>query len=48
MEFTEWLQNELNERGWNQADLAKTIGSPNATISRIMSGSRNIGPELCM
>ncbi len=43
----EWIRNELNERGWDQAELARRANITQAQISRVMSGTRNPGPEFC-
>jgi transcriptional regulator with XRE-family HTH domain len=45
--LTEWIVQQLKERGWRQADLAQASGLTNATLSRILSGSRRAGPEAC-
>ena len=45
--FTIWLNKELTQKGWSQADLARHSGLSTAAISRIMNGTRNAGPELC-
>jgi transcriptional regulator with XRE-family HTH domain len=47
MVFSEWLLRELDERGWNQADLARASCLTTAAISRLMNGSRGIGPDAC-
>ena len=46
--FAQWLQDELNKRDWTQADLATKTGTANGTVSRIMTGSRNPGPDFCI
>ena len=46
--FANWLQNELDKRGWNQAELARKSGAKTASISRVMTGTRNIGPDLAI
>lgn len=45
LEFTDWLQDELRRRGWEQADLVKRSGMSQSQISRIMNGMRRPGPE---
>ena len=47
MEFSKWLQGELDRRGWNQADLCRAARLSPALISRIMTGTRNPGPDAC-
>lgn len=53
MVFNEWLQQELNRRGWNVADLAKRAEMYGYPISqpqlwRILSGDRQAGPDACI
>ncbi len=43
--FTNWLQDELRKRGWEQADLVRRSGMSQSQISRIMNGIRRPGPE---
>ena len=43
-----WVEDELEERGWTQADLAEIIGRPAQLISEIVSGKRGITPETAM
>lgn len=43
--FIQWLLEELNQRGWSQADLARRSRITPTQISRILSGSRNPGTE---
>ena len=45
--FGEWLVEELNRRSWNLADLARKANTSGASISRVINGDRNPGPELC-
>lgn len=45
VEFSTWLQEQLNERGWDQADLVRRSGVSQSQVSRIMTGTRNPGPE---
>jgi len=45
--FVEWLELELNQRGWRPSDLARAAGVSSATISNVMTGSRNAGSDLC-
>jgi transcriptional regulator with XRE-family HTH domain len=46
--FPDWLERELGVRGWNLSDLARRAEVSDATISRILSGTRNAGPEVCV
>lgn len=45
--FAEWLQAELDQRNWTQADLAKKADLATGTISRIMTKARGPGYEFC-
>lgn len=41
----EFIRDELEERGWTQADLAKIMARPIPTISMIINGKTSITPE---
>lgn len=45
-DFSTWLQDQLNERGWDQADLVRRSGVSQSQVSRIMTGMRKPGPEV--
>lgn len=40
MDFSEWLQKELNKRKWRPTDLAKRANISDAAVSRILKGER--------
>lgn len=42
----DWLLRELEDRGWSQSELARRAGIGNATLSRIISGTRDAGPDV--
>ena len=44
----QWIEEELQKRGWRQADLAHQSGLAEATLSRILSGDRTAGPDACV
>lgn len=44
-DFAQWLQDELNNRGWKPIELAKTAGVDSGLISRILNRERKPGPE---
>lgn len=48
MVFSEWLQEQLNMRGWDGAELARRSDVTRGQISRVLTGSRGAGPELCL
>lgn len=41
----EYLQDELDERGWTQEEFAAIIGRPPAVVNQIISGKRGVSPE---
>ena len=41
--FGNWLNKELEKRGWNQSQLAKKAGLGSGTISNIIYGSKRMG-----
>jgi len=46
MMFKDWLIDEMNNRKWSQADLAKKSGVARATISNLLNEVRNPGTDL--
>jgi transcriptional regulator with XRE-family HTH domain len=48
IEFASWLQQEMNNRGWNNSELARRAGVTRGSIGNILRGDRNIGNELCL
>ncbi len=46
--FTNWLETELNKRDWRIADLARKAGVDKGSLSRIFSGTRKPGPDICL
>lgn len=45
MAFGEWLQRELDNRGWDQAELSRRSGISSAQVSRIVTGGRQPGKD---
>jgi transcriptional regulator with XRE-family HTH domain len=45
--FASWLQEELRQRGWNQAELARRSGITTAQVSRLLTGEQHPGPTAC-
>ncbi len=45
--FADWLNSNLNERGWNQNDLVQRSGLSQGAVSKVLSGLRNPGLEFC-
>lgn len=53
MEFTEWLQNELDKRGWSQNELVRRSQEfenriSQTQLSNILLGKRHAGPDSCI
>jgi len=48
MNFTNWLYEELNKRGWSQSELARRGKIAQSTISSILTGRSNPGPKACI
>lgn len=48
LDFSSWLESELAARSWSQADLARRSKITTASISRIMTGDRKPGPDVCL
>jgi transcriptional regulator with XRE-family HTH domain len=46
--FSEWLQGEMNARGWSQSELARVAGVTRSAINGIVTGTRGPGKDLCM
>jgi transcriptional regulator with XRE-family HTH domain len=46
--FSDWLERELAARDMRPADLARLANIGDATLSRILNGSRNAGPDACL
>ena len=46
--FTDWLETQLRVRGWQPAELARKANLGAGTLSRILSGTRRPGPEVCV
>jgi len=46
--FGTWLNDELNDRDWNQNQLAKKAGLASGTISNIINGSKGIGSDTAL
>jgi len=42
--FSEWLQNEMNKRGWSQSDLARAADLNRAVINKLLNGKSHPQP----
>jgi transcriptional regulator with XRE-family HTH domain len=45
--FAKWLQERMELKGYNQAELARRAGVSRAAINGVLTGSRNPGNDLC-
>jgi transcriptional regulator with XRE-family HTH domain len=45
--FSDWLEKEIDMRGWSMSELARRCDVSRPAISRVVSGERGAGPELC-
>jgi transcriptional regulator with XRE-family HTH domain len=47
MDFSTWLAQEVEKRGWSFNELARRSGVSSAMISLVMTGHRNPGVDFC-
>jgi transcriptional regulator with XRE-family HTH domain len=47
-DFSEWLNKQLDQRGWSQGELARRAGISQGAISNVLSGKREPGADFCM
>lgn len=45
--FTQWVWEEMNVRGWSQADLARESKISESHISHVFSGKRGLTTSFC-
>lgn len=43
--FSEWLQVEMNKRGWSQSDLARSADLNRAVINKLLNGKSHPQPS---
>lgn len=48
MLFHEWLQGEMEKRGLDQAELARRAELTSGTVSNVLNGNRQAGPDFCI
>jgi transcriptional regulator with XRE-family HTH domain len=46
--FQDWLGEEMNRRGWTQAELARRSHLSQPTLSRILTEMRQVGPGVAL
>lgn len=44
IDFSEWLQAEMNKRGWSQSDLARSADLNRAVINKLLNGKSHPQP----
>jgi transcriptional regulator with XRE-family HTH domain len=44
LRFSEWLQSELNRRGWSQSDCARSANLNRAVINKLLNGKSKPQP----
>lgn len=47
LEFSEWLNEERNKRGWTQNELARRAGMTSSGVSQVITRRTFPGPEFC-
>ena len=47
MTFSDWLNQNLNERGWSQSEAARRSGLSASAIQQVVGGITRPGPRLC-
>ena len=45
-DFVNWLGRELQQRGWNKAELARRGGITDSQVSRVLNGDQGPGTEM--
>ncbi len=45
--FGDWLENEMNDRGWRPVDLANKARISRGSLSNIINDLRRPGPDIC-
>jgi transcriptional regulator with XRE-family HTH domain len=48
VEFSSWLLAQLEARGWTQSELARRSRISQPTLSRISTGTRQVGPDAAL
>jgi transcriptional regulator with XRE-family HTH domain len=46
-DFVTWLSKEMEDRGWNNSELARRAGLVPSAVSQVIAGNRGTGPEFC-
>jgi len=47
MDFPDWLDEQLQYRGWTRTELSQRAGFSSSTLSLIFSNQRNAGVDVC-
>lgn len=48
MDFADWLRKQIEERGWEQAELARRMKVNSGSVANVLSRFRNAGPDFCL
>lgn len=48
MDFSDWLTEELNSRGWTYSELARRAEISHSTVSTVVSRASRPGPDFCL
>ena len=46
-DFAEWLEAEIQKRGWRPAELAKAAGLYQSTVWKVLNRERTAGSDVC-
>lgn len=47
IDFANWLRAEIRQRGLTNRELARQMGVDPGTVSRVLNGERQAGPDFC-
>lgn len=47
IDFAEWLEDEMEKRGWRPAELAKAAGLYQSTLWKVLNRERTAGADVC-
>lgn len=47
MEFSMWINSELDQRGWSRSEAARRGGFSSSTLDKVIGGFSRPGPVLC-
>jgi len=47
-ELFDWINHELNSRGWNNSELARSAGLSQSFVSMVLNGQRGVSADFCI